>query len=82
MKYWKIFMMFVNSVKYCEICAILARQYFSDFTIYHNVSHVSQYCALYYTAPVCRLQVGLYVRRTLCCCCNSLHRGGKEPIKQ
>ena len=38
--------MFVNSVKYCEIREILSRQYFSDFTIFHGVSHVSQYCTV------------------------------------
>ena len=39
-----------NAVKYWEICAILSRQYFLDFTIFHYVSHVSQYCTLYCTA--------------------------------
>ena len=45
-KYWKIFMMFVNTVKYCtrlaNYVAILSRQYFLDFTIFYNVSHVSR----------------------------------------
>ena len=50
----EIFMMFVNTVKYCEIREILSRQYFLDFTIFHNISHVFQYCTLYCTAPVCR----------------------------
>ena len=39
-------MIFVNIVKYCEICAILSRQYFLDFTMFHNDFHVSQYGTL------------------------------------
>ena len=51
--------MFVNTVKYCKIREILPGgpgQHFLDFTIFHNISHVSQYCTLYCTvaAPVCK----------------------------
>ena len=33
---------------------VLYSQHFLDFTIFHNFSHVLQYCTLYCTAPVCR----------------------------
>ena len=42
-------MMFVNTVKYFTIREILSLWYFSDFAMYHNLSHVSQYCTLYCT---------------------------------
>ena len=35
-KYLKTFMMFANTVKYCKIREILSRQYFLNFTVYHN----------------------------------------------
>ena len=54
MKICQIFIIFVNTVKYCTIWEILSGQYFRDFTIFHNISHVSKYCTLYCTAPVCR----------------------------
>ena len=47
------------TVKYCTIRKILSRQYFLDFTIFHNVSHVSQFCTEYCTASVCRCLMAL-----------------------
>ena len=49
-------------MKYCEIREILPCQYFLDFTIFHNVSHVSQYCTLYCTAPVCKCSSNIQIR--------------------
>ena len=46
-------MIFVNTVKYCTTLEIQLPPYFLDFTIFHNVSYVSQCGALYCTAPVC-----------------------------
>ena len=55
-KYYKLFIFVL--LKYCEILynmkiLVLSGQYFRDFTIFHNISHVSQYCTLYCAAPLC-----------------------------
>ena len=76
--YCEIFIIFLITVNYCKIWKIFAGQYFRDFTIFYNIYHISQYCTLYCTAPVCRWQPGARPARTRsdsqcqpeCSCCS------------
>lgn len=46
-------MIYVNTVKCCEIRKIQSRQDFSDITMFHMFLMFLQYCTLYCRTPVC-----------------------------